>query len=183
MIYKIIYLAGFMATGKSTIGPILANTLGWDFYDLDEIIEKNYNSTIPKLFSQKGERGFRKIENSVLLKLNPEKSTIISLGGGTMISQPNIDLMKKKGKIILFESTVEDLYRRIKNKKNRPLALTNSGDILNEKDLRSKINYLLKKRKKYYDQADIKINTGKEKVGITVDKLIKILKKEFLNEK
>ena len=168
-----------MATGKSTIGPILANTLGWDFYDLDEIIEKNYNSTITKLFSQKGEKDFRKIENSVLSKLNPEKNTIISLGGGTMISQPNIDLMKKKGKIVLFESTVEDLYQRMKNKKNRPLALTNSGDILNEKDLRNKINYLLKKRKKYYDQADIKINTGKEGVGLTVDKLIKILKKEF----
>ncbi|PIW70322.1 MAG: shikimate kinase [Ignavibacteriales bacterium CG12_big_fil_rev_8_21_14_0_65_30_8] len=176
MINKIIYLAGFMATGKSTIGPILANALGWDFYDLDEIIEKNYKTTISNLFIKKGENDFRKIEYTTLLNLNPEKKSVVSLGGGTMINQANIALMKKKGKIILFETDIDDLYQRMKNKKNRPLALTKDGDILNEKDLRNKINYLLKKRKKYYDQADIKINTGNDRVGITVDKLIKILK-------
>ena len=54
-----------MATGKSTIGPILANALGWDFYDLDEIIEKNYKTTISNLFIKKGENDFRKIEYDI----------------------------------------------------------------------------------------------------------------------
>lgn len=179
MINKIIYLAGFMATGKSTIGPILANTLGWDFYDLDELIEKNYKTSINNLFIKRGEKDFRKIEYTTLLNLNPEKRSVVSLGGGTMINQTNIDLMKKKGKIILFETDIEDLYQRMKNKRNRPLALTKDGGILSEKDLRNKINYLLRKRKKYYDQADIKVNTGNERVGITVDKLIKIFKKNI----
>ncbi|MCH7973016.1 MAG: shikimate kinase, partial [Bacteroidetes bacterium] len=61
-----------MTTGKSTIGPILSNTLGWNFYDLDEVIESKYNFSIKKLFNEKGEDEFRAIENKVLAELNPK---------------------------------------------------------------------------------------------------------------
>ncbi len=181
MLSKIVYLAGFMATGKSTIGPILANTLGWSFYDLDDLIGKKYDTSIKKLINEKGESDFRIIESKVLADLNPANNTIVSLGGGTMLNQSNIDLMKKRGLIVLFESPENEIYHRMKNKKSRPLILTPEGDILNEKDLRNKIIELLKSRVKFYEQADIKINTAYDRVGITVDKLIKILKKEYLN--
>ena len=179
MLSKIVYLAGFMTTGKSTIGPILSNTLGWNFYDLDEVIESKYNFSIKKLFNEKGEDEFRAIENKVLAELNPKENAIVALGGGTMMNQKNISLMKKKGLIVLFESSENEIYHRMKYKKNRPLALDNNGNILGEKELRNKIKELLQSRKKFYDQADIKIKTSNERIGITVDKLSKIISKNF----
>ncbi len=179
MFTKIVYLAGFMATGKSTIGPILANTLGWNFYDLDELIESKYNSDIGVLFNENGEDKFRIIEKEVLFELNPNQNAVIALGGGTMLNQQNIDFMKKKGIIVLLESTESNIYYRIKNKKNRPLFLTKGGDIIDEKELRNKIRSLLKQRKIFYKQADIKINNTDERVGTTVDRLAKIIISKF----
>ena len=60
---KLIYLTGFMASGKSTIGPILANTIGWNFFDLDKVIEKEEEKSIRKIFVEKGEKYFREIRN------------------------------------------------------------------------------------------------------------------------
>ncbi len=179
MLNKIVYLTGFMATGKSTIGPILSNTLGWSFYDLDEVIESKYNSSIKKIFSEKGEDEFRTIENKVLAELNPNKNAIVALGGGTMMNQENIDLMKKRGVIVLFETSENEIYHRMKNKMSRPLAIDDNGNMLGEKELRNKIKELLQTRKNFYEQADIKINTGNELVGNTVDKLTKILREKI----
>jgi len=179
MLSKIVYLAGFMATGKSTVGSILANTLGWNFYDLDEVIESKYNFSIKKSFTEKGEDEFRAVENKALAELNPEENAIVALGGGTMMNQKNISLMKKKGLIVLFKSSENEIYHRMKHKINRPLTLDNNGDILGEKELRNKIKELLQSRKKFYEQADIKIYTGNERVGITVDKLSKIIHDKF----
>ena len=183
MSVKIVYLAGFMATGKSTIGPILANTLGWNFYDIDKLIEDRYGISIGELFERKGEKKFRNIEKNILEEIKPSEHTIVALGGGTILNQQNLNLMKKKGIIILFESSESQIYHRMKNKKRRPLALTQEGDILDEKELRMKIRNLLKERSRFYEQADIKINTANERVGITVDKLAKILKSELKNAK
>lgn len=181
MLTNIVYLSGFMATGKSTIGPILANTLAWNFYDLDKVIESEYCLTIGKLFEEKGEKEFRKIESDVLENLQLNENSIVALGGGTMLKQTNINLMKKKGTIVLLESSESQIYHRMKNKKSRPLALTDNGDVLNENELRIKIRDLLKTRKKFYDQADIKINTTNERIGVTVDKLAKIIANRFKN--
>ena len=175
MLNKIVYLAGFMTTGKSAIGPILSNTLGWNFYDLDDVIETKYNYSIKKLFNEKGEVEFRAMENKVLAELNPERNAIIALGGGTMMNQENISLMKKRGLIILFESSENEIYHRMKHKMDRPFALDDKGYMLGEKELKIKIKELLKSRKKYYDQADIKIKTSNELVGKIVDKLSKII--------
>lgn len=179
MLTKIVYLSGFMATGKSTIGPILANTLGWSFYDIDKAIESECCSTIGELFNEKGEKEFRKIETDVLSNLTPTQNAIIALGGGTMLNKKNIALMKKKGIIVLLESSESQIYHRMKNKKGRPLALTESGNILSEKELRTRIRNLLQSRKNFYKEADIKINTTNERIGVTVDKLAKIIINKF----
>ncbi|HEY6436933.1 MAG TPA: shikimate kinase, partial [Ignavibacteriaceae bacterium] len=76
---KLYYLTGFMAAGKSTIGPILANTLGWDFFDLDKEVEKHVGMKIVELFEQKGEDYFRKMETAILNNLSENDESIISL--------------------------------------------------------------------------------------------------------
>lgn len=78
---KVVYLTGFMGSGKSTIGPILANTLGWDFYDLDNLIENKTGMKIREIFEAYGEDHFRKLERQTLLEITDEVNIVVSLGG------------------------------------------------------------------------------------------------------
>ncbi len=94
-----------MASGKSTIGPIVANTLGWIFFDLDKEIEKRENRKITKIFEEDGEDYFRHIETEILKNISNSENLIISLGGGTMIIQENREFIKKNGKLIFLLSS------------------------------------------------------------------------------
>ena len=76
MIKRIFYLAGFMASGKSTIGPILANTIGWDFYDLDKEVEKKEGGKIVRIFENEGKKYFRRIEAEILRNLSIKKNLV-----------------------------------------------------------------------------------------------------------
>ncbi len=166
-----------MTSGKSTIGPILANVLGWDFYDLDKSIEEEYGKTIVEIFNELGEEKFRQIENEFLRKYSQLDEVIIALGGGTIASEKNIELMQKTGKIIYLRATPEMIYKRIKNKIDRPLF---RDLVLGEsapEDFIKRINDLLEKREKYYNKADIILDTDNRPVGITVDKLAKLIKR------
>ncbi len=174
MINKI-YLTGFMGSGKSTIGPILANTLGWDFYDLDFVIEKKEGKKVSKIFEEKGEEYFRKLENETLLELSEKDNLIIALGGGTVTSQSNIDLMKKKGKIIYLKISPESAYKRLRFKRDRPVLTRDNTVNLEKDEFIKKIDELLNKRKKFYEQADITIETNNIPMGILVDKLAKLI--------
>lgn len=93
---KLIYLTGFMASGKSTVGPILANTIGWGFYDLDKLIEVETSLSIKEIFKV-GESYFRKLETDVLKKVSLLNEFVISLGGGTIVDQENLKLIKGSG--------------------------------------------------------------------------------------
>jgi len=84
---NIFYLTGFMGSGKSTIGPILANTLGWTFFDLDREIEKRENRKITMIFDEDGKDYFRQKETEILKEISKGENLIISLGGGTLIIQ------------------------------------------------------------------------------------------------
>lgn len=173
---KIIYLAGFMTSGKSTIGPILANVFGWDFKDLDAVIETHEKNTIVGIFENKGEEYFRDIEHSHLKRLSTKKRLILALGGGTMASDKNLAVLKKTGKTIYLKSSPEMIYQRIKNKIDRPIF---RDLVLSEKskpqDFIDRIDYYLKKREPYYLEADIHVSTDESNIGVTVDKLAKLL--------
>ncbi|MFA3783750.1 shikimate kinase [Melioribacteraceae bacterium 4301-Me] len=177
-----IYLTGFMTSGKSTIGPILANVLGLNFYDLDKEIERIENRTIVEIFQQKGEKYFRDLESRILSKLAMEKGVVISLGGGTIISPHNFVLMKKTGTIVYLRVSTETLYKRLKNKIDRPLFRDLVLSEKNEKEFLRRIEEVLNNRKKFYEQADIIIDSEDRPIGITVDELAKAIKESY-NEK
>lgn len=176
---KIVYLTGFMASGKSTIGPILANTLGWSFIDLDKFIEQKEGKSIKVIFEENGEDYFREIETQALKDTCELENYIISLGGGTIASQTNLDIIKSSGYLIYLESSAEETYKRLRFKRDRPALLFDGDEEPTKEEFIAKINALLKKRVAYYNQADIKINTDNYRVGKTVDKLSYIIKKEF----
>lgn len=171
-----IYLTGFMTSGKSTIGPILANVLGWKFYDLDRVIEELEKTTVVDIFEQKGENYFREIEHTFLQKFSNSKKLILALGGGTIAFERNLKLLSNSGKVVYLKSSPEIIYKRIKNKIDRPifrdLVLSENSK---PEDFIERINKLLKEREPYYLTADICIDTDKTSIGVTVDKLAKIL--------
>lgn len=168
-----------MASGKSTIGPILANTLGWNFFDLDRVIELKQDKKIVDIFAEKGEAGFRKLEREVLQKIVKEENLIIALGGGTIADQKNINFIKKKGKIIFLEASPESFYKRLKFKSDRPMLKGKDENLLSQDELKNRIVEILNYRKKYYDQADVSLQTDGMTIGKTVDAISKIILKDF----
>lgn len=170
---KRIFITGFMTSGKSTLGPILANVLGLDYYDLDKEIEKQEKMSVVEIFEMKGEKYFREVESKILRDLSQKNNIIISLGGGTITSEENFDFMKRSGKIVYLKVSPSNLYKRLKNKIDRPIF---RDLVLNDKpqeDFIQRIKELLDKRSVYYEKADLIIDTDNSPVGITVDKIAK----------
>lgn len=177
---KLIYLAGFMGSGKSTIGPILANTLGWDFYDLDRVIEKREKKKIVQIFEQEGENFFREKETEVLTELSSTDKCIISLGGGTIVSDTNIEIIKKTGKIVYLYTSPVYIYERLKHKRDRPIFKRENSTDVSKEEFLEKITKLMNQRAEYYEQADVKFTTDDKSVGYTVDEIAKYIYKELL---
>lgn len=177
-----IYLTGFMTSGKSTLGPILANCFGWDFYDLDDEIEKEAGKSVNEIFENEGAEYFRKLETKILKRVSETKNCIVALGGGAVANDENIKIIKSTGKLIYLRVEPEIIYRRIRNKFNRPLFydLVMRGG--SKEEFLGLINSLLEKRKKYYEQADLKIDVQNDKIGYTVDRIANIIRRTFFEK-
>ena len=92
-----IYLTGFMGAGKTTVGRCLANDLGWDFLDLDDLIERHSSMTISEIFEHQGEPEFRQMEKLALCQISRAESVVIATGGGIMVDAKNRSLMNERG--------------------------------------------------------------------------------------
>ena len=177
-----IYLTGFMTSGKSTLGKIIANVLGWNFFDLDKEIEKDEGKKVTKIFEESGEEYFRTVEKEKLKNLSTSIDTIISLGGGTLINDENLELIKNTGLLIYLRVNPDIIYTRIKKKTDRPLVKEFVlGDYSKEKFI-NKIKTMLDAREVYYKKADLIFEVDNSPIGLTVDRLAKVIRKYF-NEK
>lgn len=176
-----IYLSGFMTSGKSTIGPILANTLGLSFFDLDKVIEEKERKTIVEIFEQNGEAYFRELETGVLREIIKHENIVLSLGGGTLAKQENFDMLKTSGVVVYLKVSVPTLYKRLKNKIDRPIFRDLVLGENSEDEFLKRIKDLLDKRQEFFEKADIIFTTDGSPIGITVDKLAKKIMKS-LNE-
>lgn len=120
-----IILVGFMGSGKTTIGTLLAEKLAVSLVDLDELFEQKYATTITQYFKKYGESHFRQAETKLLQEqLTVSKAQVISTGGGIILNQRNRTLLKNGGNVIFLEASIAELYQRvIHDEKNvRPLA-------------------------------------------------------------
>ena len=150
-----IFLIGFMGSGKTHWGTRIAEKLHIPFYDLDAVIVNSEGMSISEIFIDKGEEYFRYIEKQTLEDLvNREENFVLSAGGGTPCFFNNIDFMKRNGKVLWLNTSLEVLNQRLlKEKISRPLlkGITESG-------LRSYIIRKLSERKMYYEQADLMVH-------------------------
>lgn len=155
-----IVLIGFMGTGKTVVGKMLAERLGMEFLELDEIIEEKEGFSIKEIFEKKGEPYFRKIEKNVVKEAANKKGIVISAGGGAIVDDENFMTLKKNGMLICLEASPDSILKRTKGLTCRPL--------LNVADPMKKIQELLKKREPYYKKADLCVNTD----NLTIEEIV-----------
>ncbi|MBC7902819.1 MAG: shikimate kinase [Gemmatimonadaceae bacterium] len=161
-----IFLIGFMGSGKTHWGKLMSQKMKLAFYDLDEEVVRSDGRPITKIFNEDGEEFFRYKEKAVLEALIADhEAVVISCGGGTPCFFKNIDLMKRSGRVIWLNTSVDALVARLlKEKQTRPLIKT-----ISDQDLRAHIIKKLQDRRLYYEQADTMVHEE----TITIDSLIK----------
>ncbi|HEX7584722.1 MAG TPA: shikimate kinase [Prolixibacteraceae bacterium] len=163
-----IFLIGFMGCGKSTMGRALASELKLTFIDLDSFLEEKYFRTIPQIFAEEGEEGFRRKERIVLEEVSAFDDVIVATGGGAPCFFDNMDLMNNSGFCIFLDVNKESLVNRLIHAKNeRPLI---KGKSLAE--LGKFIDGMMEKRRPFYEKARY-ILQGNE---IRTDQVVRLLK-------
>lgn len=169
---KQIILVGFMGTGKTTTGKILAKKLGVKFIDTDSEIINKEKKDITSIFEKYGEEYFRKCETDVLLQLlKNDYTSVISTGGGIVLSTENRKIMKNNH-VVLLQASPKEIVKRISEDKERPL-LKNSSNLL------EKVTSLLEERNNLYEQVcDVKINTE----NLTVEEIRDIIINRLFSE-
>ncbi len=168
-----VVLIGYMASGKSSIGKMLAKDLYMEFIDLDDYIEAELNMSITAIFSEKGEIYFRKKESEILTKiLSKKKSFILSTGGGTPCYGNNMKtILEKSTHSIYLQLPVSALIKRIeKEKQQRPLV----KNIKNE-NLPEFIGKHLFERRQFYSQALHTIDCGHKDTDLLIEEIKELL--------
>lgn len=144
-----IFLTGYMGAGKTTLGKAYAQAMSLDFIDLDWYIEGRFHKTVREIFSERGEEGFRQLEQRMLHEVAEFENVIISTGGGTPCFFDNMDYMNASGITVFLNVSTDVLFRRLKaGKQKRPL-LANKTD----EELKSSIVEALQARMPFYLKA------------------------------
>lgn len=163
-----IYLVGFMGTGKTVAGKELARRLKWQFMDLDDLIELTEKRSIHDIFSQQGEAHFRRLEKRALSQVSRENKFVVACGGGIVIDQENVKIMKETGLVICLSAAPDVILKRTGGYSHRPL--------LNVPDPEKQIELLLKLRASYYARADKTIDTSRLSLKQVVERIVKLVR-------
>lgn len=173
-----IFICGFMASGKSTIGKAIARRLDWEYRDLDAVIVERTGKTIHELFREEGESYFRKKEWECLLDLSRNFKGVVSLGGGALHNQQVVDHLKLQGLLLFLDAPMEEVVKRVQNSKKRPILYDEDGKIKSKETLFAELKALYSNREAFYKQAQITLNTTlytsvEEKTDAAIEKIIR----------
>jgi shikimate kinase len=170
-----IALIGFMGTGKTAVGKILAEKLGKEFLELDALIEKMAGKSIPAIFRDEGETAFRELEIAVTREVSARKNAVIACGGGIVLNKINIDRLKQECVIVCLAASPGVILKRTSaDKDGRPL-LAVADRVRQVKEL---MNYRLP----YYERsADITVNTSRLKLDTVARRIIEKVREHESN--
>ena len=154
-----IVLVGFMGTGKSAVGRVIAQKLEFHFIDTDDVIEQTSKAKISDIFAEHGEDYFRDLESQAVKSVVLMKNQVVATGGGVVLRSSNIDLLRTGGPIFCLNATPKAIWDRVRSSRSRPL--------LRGPEPLKKIETLLDKRAPYYALADHQIET----TGVSVDRV------------
>jgi shikimate kinase len=160
-----IYLVGFMGSGKSSVGRVLAEELGWNFIDLDEDIEKSAGAAISDIFETQGEPAFRALETQALKKRVEDVCSgcpqVISVGGGAFTIAENVELASNHGVTVWLDCAYDVIERRVASETHRPLARDPA-----------RMKKLFDQRRDAYARADYRIETGEDDPAAIVSRIL-----------
>lgn len=168
---KNVVLIGFMGTGKTSTGKMLAARLGAAFIDMDQKIEEEAGMSIPEIFAQKGEAYFRAQEHELVQRLSVRRNAVISTGGGTVKNPDNTALLKKNGVIVCLNASVDTVLERTSRRGTRPVL-----DSEDRGDRRQAVEKLMKERRELYKQADFAVDTSDLSPMQVADHIVRFLK-------
>ena len=171
-----IILTGFMGSGKTTVGRILADYYQCEFMDTDKRIEDEQKKSVTEIFAADGEEFFRRLETELLVTLNDGKqSGIITIGGGMPVREENRRLIKQLGKVVYLKASAETIYQRLKDDNARPL--------LNVADPRREIEEMLARRTPVYAaMADFTVDTDERPLDQVAEEIFQVLADRLENE-
>jgi shikimate kinase len=165
-----VLLLGFMASGKTTVGRILADRLGWDHLDFDQEIERLRDTTVAEIFEREGEAAFREMEAAITPRLLARSEAVLTPGGG-WITNPRLPAQIPPGTLTVWlKVSPEEAVRRLRGTsvQDRPL--------LRGPDAESRVAELLRQREPLYAQADITVDTGGREPDEVASELVAIVR-------
>lgn len=163
-----IFLVGLMGAGKTSVGRMLARRLDMKFFDADAEIERITGVKIPVIFEIEGESGFRSREEKMIEQLTALNGIVLATGGGAVISEANRHFLKSRGRVIYLRATPEDLWRRTRRDRNRPLLQT--------ADPLGKLRSLHEQRDPLYQEAaHLIVDTGSQSVAHLTSRIQQLL--------
>ncbi len=142
-----VYLLGFMAAGKTTVGRSLSRELGYEFIDVDEVIEQRVGRSIREIFREHGESYFRHLEKQLIAEISTRDGVVVALGGGSYVDEENRRIALATGTCVFLDTPLELIRSRLKDHDSRPLA--RSPDELGN---------LLTSRLPSYLEADLRVS-------------------------
>lgn len=167
------YLIGFMGSGKSTIAETIKQKYGVHIIHLDEVVERREGMRISEIFHSAGEDEFRARENEALRKLAKyswQESVIVDCGGGIVLNEDNVEIMRSTGKIIYLKTKSDVLLKRVYGDRSRPLLPTD------EKEAKRWIKRELERRSSLYESASNEIiRTDRKGIDETVEAIMEII--------
>ena len=177
-----IYLTGFMGSGKSTLGPLVANVLGYDFVDLDAEIEALAGCTVPEVFATQGEAAFRRLEAEALQQMAHRDAVVVSVGGGALTFEANLRQALRTGTVVYLYVALDVLVERLaRSPTDRPMINDPAtGERLPKAALQDRIEGLLARRDPFYRRAQVIVDVGNERIGYAVDKVVNALRRSRL---
>jgi len=162
-----IFLIGFMGCGKSTNAQYLSQLAGVEQMEMDQKIVEEQGMAITDIFSEFGEKYFRNLETELIRSMNGREPMVVSCGGGAVLREENVTLMKQCGKIVFLTATPETIYDRVKHSTDRP--------ILNGNMNVEYIAELLEKRRPRYEAAaDVVVSTDRKNVREICEEIMQI---------
>ncbi len=163
-----VILTGFMGSGKSTVGRLLANNLACPLVDLDTVIVDATGRSVNEIFAQDGEAGFRLLESKYLQQVLRKGRSVIATGGGAVLSPENRTLMRSRGIVVNLMVSLPQVLQRLNGATNRPL--------FNCKDTEERVKSLMEERKQFYADADIRIDTDGKSVEDVAAEILRFVK-------
>lgn len=142
---KNIFLIGYMGSGKSSVATYMAGKYGMEVLEMDEMIADREEMSIADIFAKQGEEYFRNVETILLQEICSQENKVISCGGGVVLRSDNVEMMKKRGTIVLLSARPETILERVKDDTSRPLLQGNKT-----------VEYIcemMDKRREYYEHA------------------------------